>query len=257
MKHMLTILISAMTFFAFMSNVSVEAEEVEKPTIAVFDFGIANTVTKRVTDMSGERGRRTRRVEFETSLLSDRFITALTRTGNITVVERSKISQIMEESELSQSDLTDPAHSMELGKLLGADYFLFGTISMLDGSIETRQLPYGAGTHTSVKFTAGANIRIVETETGKIIAAESTRVENEDSLMRQTIRNIPEEFRQETYDMLVDKMVNAVTKELFPTLVALYSDDVVYINTGRIEKGVLKRVIQPEGIPDSTVFSHL
>lgn len=243
MKHFISLLAVSLLFS--LSTSGAFAEESRKATIAVFDFGLEDAVTRRISETSEHRDRATATVRYETSLLRDRFVTALTRMDNITVVERGKLAQIMEEAQLSQTDIADPDHAMELGKLLGADYLLFGTMSIRDASIEHTQLPYNAGRQTVMKHVAGANIRIVRAETGEVVAAESTRVENKETFLRETIRRVPETFKQDTYDMLVDKMVRAAMSEIFPVMVAAYSDEMVYLNHGRLQAGDRMRVFQP------------
>ncbi len=223
----------------------VKAEEPSKPTIAVFDFGFADTASKKVTVETQDRERVTKETSVETSLLRDRFITALAKSDRIKVVEREKINQIMEEAKLTQSDLTDPNQAMELGNLLGAEYFLLGTISMLDGSIEREELPYEAGTQTTVEHAAGANIRIVNTETGEIVAAESMQAKSREQSLDSNVSSIGEQFKQQTYDQLVQKMVDSVMSELFPLLVAAYSQGTVYLNQGGLEEGSRKKVVEP------------
>lgn len=220
------------------------ANEKDKPTIAVFDFGFAENIIEKVSITSSEGNSSTIKKEYETSLLRDKFITLLTQSRNVTVIEREKLAQIIKEVELTQAEMTDPKHSIKLGKLLGADYLLFGTISMMEDDIENRTLPYNAGVLTLMKFTVGANIRITKTATGEIIAAESTRVKNEEKTLG-TFSSIPAEFKQETYDKLVEKLVKTVNAQLFPLLVAMYKDDVVYLNQGGKETHTRQIVIKP------------
>ncbi|MFW6101977.1 MAG: CsgG/HfaB family protein [Bacteroidota bacterium] len=243
---MLTIL----AMFFLVGN-SATGEEIKNPTIAVFDFELANTVTQKITKTTAQGGRSTKEITHETSLLRDKFVTALSKNENVTVVERSKIKKIMDEAKLSQSDLTDPEHSMELGKLLGADYFLLGSISMLEGSVDSEKLPYNAGMQTVMEYAAGANIRIVETETGEIVTAESARTKSEKKILDEKRNTLPEELKQETYEKLVDEMADTVMSEIFPTLVAAYDDGIVYLNKGKMEEGARKRIIQKgEAIED-------
>jgi len=107
-----------------------------KPTVAVFDFGLSPTVTGEIIIETGGASRVvTISAELQTSLLTDKFVTALTKSEKVSVVERKKLASLRDETSLSQAGLTDPNKSVEFGKLLGADYFLYGSLSMLDGKM--------------------------------------------------------------------------------------------------------------------------
>jgi curli biogenesis system outer membrane secretion channel CsgG len=219
-----------------------------KPTIAVFDFTVSPTVTGEVIVESGSGGSRvaTFGTEFQTSLLTDKFVTALTRSQKVSVVERKKLAQLSEEVQLSQAGLTDPGKSVEFGKLLGADYFLYGSLSMLDGRISYEVLPYGMGQKRTMQVVAGADLRIVETKTGKIIAAKSQKAK----LARAEINpsnaenSIPVEFQHEAYDDLVKRLVASTIDTLFPIKVASFSGNVVYLNRGDLQPGTRYEIVR-------------
>ena len=52
----------------------------------------------------------------------------LRRTKAVKLLERSKMNKIMEEQKLSLTGLVDENSQVELGKLLAADYIIFGEI---------------------------------------------------------------------------------------------------------------------------------
>ena len=79
-----------------------------------------------------------------TSLLVD--------SGQFSVVERAKLGTLLEEIQLGQTGAIDPATVQKVGKLLGAELILTGTLA-------------ASGNEWNV------NLRLVNTETGLIIAA--------------------------------------------------------------------------------------
>ena len=88
----------------------------------------------------------------------------------------------MREKNLSLDGSVDPATAVRAGKLLGVEYFLVGSVT-----------EYGAGTAggsgfgISVKrkkFTAAANARIINTETGEILWADEARAEEKSGKVR-------------------------------------------------------------------------
>ncbi len=59
----------------------------------------------------------------------------LRRTKTIKLLERSQMNKIMEEQKLSLSGMVDEAHQVELGKLMAADYIVFGEIIDMGNSL--------------------------------------------------------------------------------------------------------------------------
>lgn len=85
----------------------------------------------------------------------------LTREEAVSVVEREKMEQLIEELSLSESGLT--SGGLEIGELLNADLMIGGAVA----DLETR-------------FLIAA--RLIEVETGKILRTASTEVPVEDFL---------------------------------------------------------------------------
>jgi curli biogenesis system outer membrane secretion channel CsgG len=235
-------------FFALLglTNLTLAAE---KPTIAVFDFTVSETVTGEIrVETSGDTGRVSRvtvKKEYTTSLLTDKLVTALTNSKKVSVVERKKLDSLRQETQLTQAGLTDPKKSVEFGKLLGADYFLLGSLSMLDGKVAFEMLPYNLGQQKITELLVGADIRIVDTETGKIIAAKSEKVKQTKRETNPTTggNNISVEFQHEVYDELVRRLVARVMDTLFPIKVAYFSNGLAYLNRGGLEEGTQYEIV--------------
>lgn len=64
--------------------------------------------------------------------VSELLITKLVKDGNAIVVERSAIDKVLAEQNLSNSDRSDPATAAKLGRLLGVDAIVLGTITRYD-----------------------------------------------------------------------------------------------------------------------------
>jgi len=78
--------------------------------------------------------------------------TALVNSGQFNVVERLKLQSVLDELKLTQLGLTDPEGAKQVGKLLGADVILTGTLA-------------ATGDQWNV------NLRLINTETGLITSA--------------------------------------------------------------------------------------
>jgi len=77
---------------------------------------------------------------------------ALVESGYFNIVERLKLRTILDEIQLGQTGMIDPDYAKKAGKLLGADIILTGTLA-------------------AVGEEWNVNLRLVNTETGLIIAA--------------------------------------------------------------------------------------
>ena len=78
--------------------------------------------------------------------------TALVNSGQFNVVERLKLQSVLDELKLAQLGLTDPEGAKQVGKLLGADVILTGTLA-------------ATGEEWNV------NLRLINTESGLITSA--------------------------------------------------------------------------------------
>ena len=107
--------------------------------------------------------------EFKRSGLEEGFteqmIACLDHLGYFNIVERHRLDAVMRELHLTQSDLFDPNHRIQLGKLIGADALFLGTITNYK-KIQKRSYLAQAKEHISVIELSG---KIVELSTGSLL----------------------------------------------------------------------------------------
>jgi len=114
--------------------------------------------------------------------LAAQLVTELIASGDVIVVERAVLSQILREQELGASKLVTKETATRVGDMLGVDYLLVGEVT------EFEQKAVGGGGHVgflggifpkaSAEFSAahvGIDLRIIDTATGEIL--HSQRVE--------------------------------------------------------------------------------
>ncbi len=85
--------------------------------------------------------------------LSDFFAYDFGKISNLTVIERDKIDFILKELQLQKSGAVDQATAVKVGKILGAKYMVFGSITQLD------------------KDDARMVVRVVNVETSEIVSS--------------------------------------------------------------------------------------
>ena len=62
------------------------------------------------------------------SLLNEMAVLEIGKLDTLTLVERQKLSAILQEQEISLSDLMDTSKAISIGKLLAANYIVTGTV---------------------------------------------------------------------------------------------------------------------------------
>ncbi len=87
-------------------------------------------------------------------MVSEFLTTSAANTGAFSIVERSLLNKVMKELELEQSGLVEESQAREIGRMVGADAVLTGSVSKLGSSMRI-------------------DVRLINVETGKIMAAAS------------------------------------------------------------------------------------
>jgi TolB-like protein len=93
------------------------------------------------------------------SIVAEHLTTLLVERKGVQVVERSLIHKVLSEMKLENSGAIDPSSTQKIGSMLGVDAIVTGTLLDLDNN-ETE-----------------VNARLIETQTGAILAAATTRVD--------------------------------------------------------------------------------
>lgn len=133
-----------------------EAQTGGKPRIAVMNFE-NNSTWRYWGDNLG-------------AAAADELVTQLFQAGEFSVVERAQLAAILDEQDLGASGRVTPSTAAEIGKLLGAQLILTGSITQF--SIDTKS---GGFRRLGVSYSEAESrldVRIVNTTTGEIMLAE-------------------------------------------------------------------------------------
>ena len=141
----------------------------------------------------------------------------------------------MAEQQLGTSGLVDTNRAVEMGKMLGADYFLEGVINIFDVNTVWKEVPYVGGYRRIATLHLNVDMRIVDTRTSKIVAAEKGEVTKTDD--RKVDERHPIGINAETLDEiqreLVEKLVLKVIDGVYPVkVVNVGADRTIFINRG-------------------------
>ena len=112
--------------------------------------------------------------------ISDMIVNELVTAGTYRVIERNRLDQILAEQDLGESGRANPASAAKVGKVLGANAMIVGTITQFGtekkkkgiGGAFSKIGGFGGGSYGTQKGKAKVAIdaRIVDTTTGEILA---------------------------------------------------------------------------------------
>jgi len=156
----------------------------QKKRVAVLDFEYA-TVRSYVasifgTDQDVGRG------------IADLIVEKLVQDGSYSVIERKALEKVLTEQNFGQSDRADSTTAARIGRVLGVDAIIVGSITQFGrddkstgvagGALSRVTGRYGLGgvKRTESKAVVGISARMVDTETAEVLATakglgESTR----------------------------------------------------------------------------------
>jgi curli biogenesis system outer membrane secretion channel CsgG len=121
--------------------------------------------------------------------VSDLLVTYLVKDGSYSVIERKALDKIMAEQNFSNSDRANPTSAAKIGKLLGVDAIVVGSITQFGNETKNTNLGgagggligYGLGGfgHKKSKAIVALTARIVDIDTGEILAVAEGKGESQ------------------------------------------------------------------------------
>jgi curli biogenesis system outer membrane secretion channel CsgG len=174
---------------------------------------------------------------------TDILITELVKSGKFIVVERDKLEKIMAEQKLGQSGAIDPNTAAKVGKILGLNALVTGSVSQFGVKKEGKDFIVSQSKQQIVECTV--DIRVVDTETGQVLLADSGK-----GVVRKASGKFLGMGNQSKYDEtlegealraavvnFVDNIISQVNKKPWSCRVAAVKDGMIYLNAG-LEAGV-------------------
>lgn len=140
-----------------------------KRRIAVLDFDFSNVSSPSVLSA----------IPNISKGVSDILVNRLVKDGTYRLIERSRIDAVLNEQNLGASGRIEPETAAQIGKILGVDAVIIGSVTRLD--VQERRsggggFLFGIGANsTDVDAYVQINVRMVSTTTGEILTvAEGT-----------------------------------------------------------------------------------
>lgn len=106
--------------------------------------------------------------------IADMMTTELFNTGLFSVVERAKLDQVGAEQRMSAQGLMDPSSAVQMGKLLGADYLITGSVTQYKYEASGGVIPLPLGGLSGVAVGSETayvtlDVRLINATTGEIV----------------------------------------------------------------------------------------
>jgi curli biogenesis system outer membrane secretion channel CsgG len=151
-----------------------------KPRVAVmdFDYGTVQSYVSSIFGTNADVGRG----------LSDLIVTKLVQDGKFSVIERKMLDKVLAEQNFSNSDRADSNSAAKIGKILGVDAIIVGSITQFGRDDKKTGLggfghsldKYGMGGVgvSKAKAVVGLTARVVSTDTAEILAVASGKGES-------------------------------------------------------------------------------
>jgi curli biogenesis system outer membrane secretion channel CsgG len=114
--------------------------------------------------------------------IADLLVNQLVKDGTYSVIERKALDKVLAEQNFSNSNRADPNSAARIGRVLGVDAIIIGSITQFGRDDKNTKLggggfggwgsKYGLGGvgHHSAKAVVGISARMINTDTGEILA---------------------------------------------------------------------------------------
>ncbi|MGD0199691.1 MAG: CsgG/HfaB family protein [Bryobacteraceae bacterium] len=152
---------------------SATAQQKKRVAVLNFEYGTVRSMVSSIfgTDQDVGKG------------IADMIVERLVQSGTYSVIERKAIDRIMAEQNFSNSDRADTTTAAKIGRLLGVDAMIMGSITQFGRDDSSRAVGGGALSsvtgrfgvggvkRTEAKAVVGISARVVNVDTGEILVA--------------------------------------------------------------------------------------
>ncbi len=157
------------------------AQDKKRVAIMNFDYGTVSTSVAQIFGNNQDVGKG----------IADMLVDRLVNDGKYSVIERKALDKLIAEQNFSNSDRADPSSAARIGKLLGVDAIIIGSITEFGRDDKSKSIgglgaaagKFGIGGVGTKEAKAVVQIttRLVNVETGEILASVQGRGESKRS----------------------------------------------------------------------------
>ena len=154
------------------------AERKKRVAVLDFEYGTVRSSAQALfgTDVDVGKG------------MTDLLVKYLVKDGTYSVIERKALDKILAEQNFSNSDRANPTSAAKIGKILGVDAIIVGSITQFGGENKDTKVGGGGGglggfglggfSHKKSKAIVGVDARIVDIDTAEILAVADGKGES-------------------------------------------------------------------------------
>lgn len=161
---------------------------------------------------------------------ADVFVTNLMETGKFSLIEREKVDLILREQDFGASGAVTPQTAAKIGKMLGVDLILTGSVSQFSVSRTGGSIGRIGGSVTTGKVVLQS--RMINTTTGEILVAAEE--DNKKNLIGAHYKNA--NFKQNFDYGLANEVMHPAVEKMVAKIVAKAAGITPASHTGRIVK---------------------
>ena len=164
----------------FTFDVQAQSAADRKPRVAVldFDYGTVMSASSSIFGTNVDIGKG----------ISALLVTNLVKNGSYSVIDRESLNKVLAEQNFSNSNRADPASAARIGKVLGVDYIIVGTITEFGNETNKQNVGgggdnfhgFGVGSvgHSNSKANVAIDARIINVDTAEILVAAEGKGES-------------------------------------------------------------------------------
>jgi curli biogenesis system outer membrane secretion channel CsgG len=154
------------------------AQDKKRVAVMNFDYGTVSTYVAQIFGTNQDIGKG----------IADMLVDRLVNDGKYSVIERKALDKLITEQNFSNSDRADPSSAARIGKLLGVDAIIIGSVTEFGRDDKKTNLGgFGAAAgrfgiggigKSEAKAVVQITARMVNVETGEILASVQGRGES-------------------------------------------------------------------------------
>jgi len=154
--------------------------------------------------------------------MADMLVTALVKTGRYRVMERAEMEKLLKEQQLGMSGITTPESAAKAAKVLGVELAVIGAVTEFGYKKQStggalKKIGIGASV-SKQSATVGIDVRLVNTSSSEILAAENVRKENSKTGGSFTNEDISFDTQAQFDETLVGKAARAAIEDIVKLL---------------------------------------
>jgi len=154
------------------------AQDKKRVAVMNFDYATVSTYVAQIFGSNQDIGKG----------IADMLVDRLVNDGRYSVIERKALDKLIAEQNFSNSDRANPNSAARIGKLLGVDAIIVGSITQFGNDTKKTGVGgaggglggFGLGgfKHSNTKAIVGLDARIVDIDTGEILAVAEGKGES-------------------------------------------------------------------------------